>query len=402
MRSICLNGKSLRNSNSIVFNKNSKVLGYISVQYFFKLFTVLPFIIISTFVHAQERAAMFSTYPEINENVQAFTNAFVQNLFPEIQNSEIKFDFSKDESGISKTNLGYGQISGSFYGLALEPKTKAPSELNMDFRLNISRTKPEGRPEKYALDFKVENGLITNSSAFTDFFVGILTPKCQEQELSTMNSILRKTCDAVLVPELSTSTGKIEKAFVLLSNWKSQMLQSLEKLEESEFLPIKTEFINYIDQKIVISKSATKITLSVNLSELVNTFYRNGRAFLMKDERINYSLQYLYVVMTESEIKFTTHIQKLHDIDSFNERFLSITVGSRKLIQDPQLGANMGAAIRQGDGMLSVLAQNADTLDLVSGITVGVWSQIFGTSNGDTNTTEKTESDKAFEDDFGL
>ncbi len=345
-------------------------------------------VMLSALAQAQNRAAYFVSYPEINEKVEAFTNAFVRNLLPEIKQSEVKFDFSEGEDGIRRTDLAYGQIEGVFSGQASLPNSNESAALNMNFRFNFEIVNPVNRPQKYAMNFK-SNGTIENSSAFTDFFLGTLVPKCQEQSKTTMNSILADVCESLSSTQMESTKTDVENAYTILVAWKAKLLEGLNRIENRNLTAFKTDFINYIDKKINISKTNNQLNLSIELSGLAAEFDEVGRNFLLETELIDYSLQNLNVQMNNEKIDFSFHVQKLHSISSINSKMSAFTALS-VVIEDPINGESIGRDIRRGDDVSSAILSRASNLDLISAGATTVWGKFFGSAN-DVETTDEEE-----------
>lgn len=354
-----------------------------------KLLSIVYISLLTTNVFAQNTTAYFVTYPEINENVEAFTNAFVKSLLPEIQQSEVKFDFSL-ENGVRRTDLAYGQIAGNFTGFAVVPDSNQQSAIDMDFRFYFEILNPPNRPQKYGMNFKAD-GVIENSAAFADFFLGVLIPKCQEHSSTTMNQILKNACQALTVSTSDANKSDVQMGYDLLTAWKLELLSGLNTLDDRNFNPIKNDFIKYIDQRIQISNVNNQLNLSINMADLAFTFDGVGRNFLLQTELIDYSIQTLSVQMNSEKIGFSVHVQKLHSVSSINNLISAATAFSN-VIQDPIKGTAIAEAIRQGSAVTSALQDNASTLDNLSAAATGVWGRVFGSPNDDAPaTTERQE-----------
>ncbi len=359
-----------------------------------KLLSLICTTLITVNVHAQSTTRYFEKFPEINPKVEAFTNAFVKTLLPEIQQSQVRFDFSM-ENGVSRSDLAYGQIAGTFSGLAVVQDSKEQAAIDMNFRFYFEIVNPPNRPQKYGMNFKAD-GVVENSAAFTDFFLGILIPKCQEQDVSTMNKILKNACQALSASTSDSNKSDIQMGFDLLTEWKQQLLEGITAVQNSKLDPIKSDFLKYIDERIQISNVNNQLNLSINMSDLVQIFDEKGRSFLFETELLDYSLQNLNVQMNSQKIDFSVHVQKLHavkDSTTSVNNLMTVASGYNEVFQNPDTGALIGEAIRNGNALIDSIKSNASTLDNLSGNLTGIWGSVFGSANDDVPATTDRQSD---------
>lgn len=342
------------------------------------------------------RDPYFVRYPQLNQNVANFTTAFINNIMPEIRESQVRFDFTEGTDGIKKTDMAYGQIQGTYQGVAQLPESTSFANIVVDFRINLEiAPKKEKLPAEYAINLRAD-GNINNTGNFMDFFMGTLTPECVEDNHVSDQNILGDICRAFVESKIDKSKSNVDNAYVVLQLWKSKFIDGLSQIKHSEIEAIKPEFIAYLNDRINISKQGQVLNLSINLENLSKDFDQKARKFLKETGLIDYSIRSVEVQMNESEIQFSAHVVKLHVINSIN-KYMELASSLTSVFENEKNGAEMGKAFRDGKGVSKGdILGHASISDAASAALTGTMLKIWGSSN--TAPAEATQE----EQDLGL
>lgn len=340
------------------------------------------------------RDPYFVRYPQLNQNVGNFMTAFVSNLAPEIKDSQVRFDFTEGKDGIKNTDMAYGQIQGTYQGIAQLPTQKESANITIDFRVNLEKApKREGvQSAEYAINLRTD-GYIDSTGNFMNFFMGILTPECIEDDYDKADGALGNICRAVVESKLDLSKSNVDNAFIILTFWKARLLEGLAKSQNPKMASIKNKFITYVDDRIHISQSGKVLNLSINLEDLSKDFRGEALAFLQETKLDDLSIKSLDVQMNESEIQFSAHVVKRHVVTSLN-KYMELASTLTSIIESPQAGADLGKAIRDGRGVTrrDIVGQ-ASVFDKASTALTAGMIKLRGSKNSDTGATTSNSDD---------
>lgn len=347
-----------------------------------KTLSIIPLSLVVLTSTAFARDPYFVRYPMLNDKVADFATAFINNLLPEVSSSQVRFDFTEGTDGVKKTDMAFGQIQGTYQGVANVPNSNDAANIVMDFRVNLELApqNPSIKSREYAIHLRAD-GNIDNSGSFMNFFMGTLSPECIEDDHVNEKSILGDVCRAFVEKQIDSSKSNIDNAYDILSLWKVKFLEGLDKIQHREIVPIKAEFIAYIDQRIQLTKSSSSVNLSVNLENLVKDYGVVARNFLKESKLIDYSLNSVDVHMDDKEIQFSAHVVKLHVVSSIN-KYMELASSLTSIIESRENGATIGKAIRDGQAMSrrEIFGQ-ASALDKASAALTGGMMSIFGSKN---------------------
>lgn len=337
------------------------------------------------------RDPYFVRYPELNQNVENFATAFISNLLPEVGYSQVRFDFTEGSDGVRNTDMAYGQIRGTYEGMASVPGSTESANIVMDFRVNLEIAPPKPNlPREFAINLRTD-GRIDDSANFMNFFMGTLSPECIEDDHVNESSILGDICRAFVANQIDSSKSNVDNAFEILSFWKTKFIEGLDKINHPEILPIKDEFIAYISDRILIARTASTVNLTINLENLVKDYGTVAKNFLRESKLIDYSLNSVEVQMDNSEIQFSAHLVKLHVISSIN-KYMELASSLTSIIESRDNGAEIGRAIRDGQGMTrGQLFGQASTLDQASAGLTGIMLYFGRTQNSEPATEEEQD-----------
>jgi hypothetical protein len=224
-----------------------------------------------------------------------------------------------------------------------------------------------------------------------NFFMGTLSPECIEDDHVNESSILGDICRAFVEKQIDSSKSNVDNAFDILSLWKIKFIEGLDQIQHPEIFPIKAEFISYIEDRIVITRTNSTVNLAINLENLVKDYGTVAQNFLKESKLIDYSLNSVEVQMDNTEIQFSAHLVKLHVINSIN-RYMELASPLTSIIKSRENGASIGAAIRDGQGMTrGELFGQASTLDQASALLTGGLIKFWGTQNTEPATEEEQD-----------
>ncbi len=338
------------------------------------------------------RDSYFVRYPVLNSQVENFTSAFINNFLPEIGYSQVRFDYTEGTDGTKNTDMAYGQIRGTYQGVATVPGSDAIANIVMDFRINleVAPQKPNEKTE-FAINLRAD-GNIDNSGNFMNFFMGILSPECIEDDHIKDKTVIGDICRAFVEKKIDANKSNVDNAYEILTLWKTKFVEGLNKIEHPEIKPIKTEFIKYISDRIQLSKTAAGIILSINLENVGKDYGTVAKNFLKDSKMIDYTLKSLEVQMNESEIQFSTHVVKLHVISSFN-KYMEMAAGLTSIYENPENGVNLGKAFREGQVSRGDIFSKASTSDKASAILTGGMIKIWGSQNAEPVIATQEEAD---------
>lgn len=274
----------------------------------------ISFVIFSFNTQAQER--YFDKYPELNKNVTDFMEAFIGARFKEITDSQIRFDYIEADNGLKSTDLAYGQVQGTYTGVASLLDSKESANIVTDFRINLEKIamRPKSKMSEFAIHLRAD-GTIDSTKNFMNFFVGLLTPECLEDNYQNEKSTLGDICRTLIDTKIDSKKSNVENAYKILSQWKIEFIKGLDKIKHPEFQLIKADFIAYISNGISITKDSKELILEINFGDLNNKFREVAYGFFQESKLTDYSLNSLVVQMNESDFSFGVHAVKYHLID---------------------------------------------------------------------------------------
>ena len=294
---------------------------------------------------------VFNINSKVQKRIQSF---FAEFLKKEL--SDIKIRFSR------YTDLSYGFAEGIFSAEINPELSHYPSLFDGTFLVYVDPN--EGKPIEYGFHFETELS-ITQSSSFFDFIQNE-TPLCKGEGVG--GSFLLSFCNIFKIQHLSSETKKLPVIKQNLLNWKSQLVEQLSSIEDPDFLPIQEQFVNWVENRIVIKESENQesVTVSIDLSGMKEEFEEDGKKFLVNTELTDYSLETFQLEFFEDEVLIYLHIRKLQIVSQKVKDYMEYT---NRLVQN--LIENEGIVIELAQELRQALRDRRSlTVFNIAGIVV--------------------------------